>query len=1408
MMPRRAFDPVFQTTLPLPVARLYARAHYAKGDRERHDHTFHLVEASLKLAAAAAVARYRARGERSAKVDAALRSLARPSLGQWRSMLLESLTFLAEGVSGDPWARAILEKLGRSGEELTDAFARLAKAAAFKGRALAHPTALDLLELLPTYRNAMSDAHGGIKADPSAYREPTPALLALAHALLEDAALLGGGRLVQAEEVRLGLQGEERVQWMDLTGVTAMRRQPLEGEVATTKIFPGRLYLELAAGEHLELYPLVHYAPGEILDQVFFLNRAREGAGGIQFLSYTTGEFYLPGRDQVGDALLKDLKELLSWVTRSEVTASRMGELASASQADARKAGEVAQEEREPSGTVLGDFEILGELGRGGMAVVYLARQMSLNRQVALKVLPPVFGNDPVALARFTQEVRALSWCDHPNVVKILASGEAQGTHYYAMEFIDGGDLALIEQTLKSYQSSGVDVLKEEHFDRAASSASSKPEGDREAGLPEVGKLSKTPVEGLHGARTIAFRWAAVIRDAARGVEHIHAHGIVHRDLKPQNIMVTRSEHRPVVMDLGLAKVSDVTRSLTLDKGSILGTLRYMPPEQLQRNLLEVDARADVYALGAVLYEMVCLRPLLDGDTEERLTTQILFEEPPPPQKVNSRIPTDLATVITKATRKDPKERYASAGELAEDLDRFVHGEAISAKPLTLKYFLGLFVKRHRAAVIASALAVLLFAASLAYWIVSLRQAREEAQANADTARKQTALAEERLAKVLRLSDIKRLAECTAAAEELWPCAPEKVAAMEKWLAGAKQLYGRLEEHRQTLAALREKALPPDPEALAKARERQPEVERLKVLASETEELKTELEKQKAEVKPQDKATLLSYGDDPEKKPTTCYFRHIFDAPELPDASALTLRLLIDDGAIVYLNGAEIARVNMPEGAVTMTTRAPKVVDDPISDERQVAATALKHGRNTLAVEVHQASQTSADLRLGLALVAGETTLVAENAAWSYWDGGEDPGRAWKEPDFDASAWQSGPAPLGCGFSEGAGAVLELESVVKRKEREKTELAEKLARFRLWTFADEEESWQHGVLAELVGGLEKLGESGLIREIEGRLASARTLKARTIDDVKAKWDEAIASIKNRSECPKYDGLVIEPELGLVPIGRDGRSGLWEFAHLQTGDIAERSPDGNLAVKEETGIVFVLVPGGTFRMGAVRPDAQNPEGADNVDPFAEEDEGPVQEVTLSPFFMSKYETTQGQWLRVMRRNPSVYSAGRNVGGKEIDLRNPVENVSWGDCCAYARRLGPGAGLPTEAQWEYAARAGTKTVWWTGNEEKTVEGAENCAGGRPAPVGTYAPNTFGLYDVAGNVWEWCCDWYGEYASGSVKDPGGPVRGSDRVDRGGSWHDHAGRCRSAIRCGDDPVLRDDDLGFRLARSSSSIK
>lgn len=722
------FDPLFKTGLPLPLARLYVRAFHAKGERERHDHAFHLLESGLKLAAAALVARYRACDRRSDRIDVALRNLALPALGHWRNIFKETLLFLADGEPEDPWARRILGSLrAERDDRLTlDIYAAMAKAASFAGRASTRLNLLDLLDLLPAYRNAMSDAHGSIKADPAVYSETSPSLLDLAHAVLKDGAILGCGRLVYAEDVRVGAEGEHRVVWMDLSDSNAIRRLGAEGERTPEAILPGRVYLELAPEEHLPLHPLLFYQPGELVDRVFFLNRARTGKGGIQFLCYATGDFYLPGRDPQGDHLVADLHELLSWVTQRQVDSEALEALAAQSRSDAEAEGEGTPAEAEPAGRVFGDFEVLGELGRGGMAVVYLARQLSLDRIVALKVLPPILRDDPVALGRFKQEVRALSICDHPHVVKIVTSGQAEDTYYYAMEFIDGSDLGAICATLEQYRSSTADALREEHFDRAASSATPTGRRDVTRDLPRAPPAKPERIQSFAGGRNIAFRLATVIRDAARGAQHIHEHGIIHRDLKPQNILVTRDEHRPVVMDLGLAKVTGASQSLTLEKGSILGTLRYMPPEQLQRSLLEVDARADVYALGAVLYELCCLRPMMDGDSEERLTTQILFQEPPPPHKVNPKLPADLSRIITKATQKDPSERYTSAAELADDLDRFVHGEAISARPPTLGYLLKLFVRRHRAAVTALTLGAVLVAALVAGWIVSLRSSLEE----------------------------------------------------------------------------------------------------------------------------------------------------------------------------------------------------------------------------------------------------------------------------------------------------------------------------------------------------------------------------------------------------------------------------------------------------------------------------------------------------------------------------------------------------------------------------------------------------------------------------------------------------------------------------------------------------------
>jgi len=215
---------------------------------------------------------------------------------------------------------------------------------------------------------------------------------------------------------------------------------------------------------------------------------------------------------------------------------------------------------------------------------------------------------------------------------------------------------------------------------------------------------------------------------------------------------------------------------------------------------------------------------------------------------------------------------------------------------------------------------------------------------------------------------------------------------------------------------------------------------------------------------------------------------------------------------------------------------------------------------------------------------------------------------------------------------------------------------------------------------------------------------------------------------------------------------------------------------------------VLLPGGTFWMGAQENDASKP----NFDSAAQQNEGPVHEVTLSPFFVGKHEVTRGQWSRS--------TGGVQVGVDELSEAlhaRPVTEVSWNDVDAALRKVG--LQLPTEAQWEYACRAGTNTPWWTGAEETDLAKGEVFGDAPLAAIGSKAANRFGLFDTVGNVWEWCRDAYGDYPSSIVGDPlvdSGP----NRVVRGGSWSSSSFDCRSAFRDGDDPGLAYRDLGFRV--------
>ncbi len=356
-----------------------------------------------------------------------------------------------------------------------------------------------------------------------------------------------------------------------------------------------------------------------------------------------------------------------------------------------------------------------------------------------------------------------------------------------------------------------------------------------------------------------------------------------------------------------------------------------------------------------------------------------------------------------------------------------------------------------------------------------------------------------------------------------------------------------------------------------------------------------------------------------------------------------------------------------------------------------------------------------------------------------------------------------------------------------------------------WSFADEGDQLRHDKLRDLVAGLQALdGEPSPTTVTLAGLKQKQALFEAQRNP--AAWQRCRDDVA-RGDSP-YKGLKLDPIPGLAPLGRDRDSGLWEFWHVDSGQRAQwdGEPLGPGKVKLHAdsgaeGMVMVLIPGGTFRMGAMKPDKDHPAGSPNVDPAVVGNEGPVHDVTLDAYLISKYEVTQGQWMRLMGDNPSYSRPGKSP---DASLRWPVEQVTWTRCVEACRRWG--LELPTESQWERACRGGTGTRFSTGDDESSLKGFANVGTDKPSAVGSLKPNPFGLHDVHGNVWEWCLDGYGLYAERQPRADDGlreEVQGARlRVIRGGCFYIVARFARSAYRVGYGPGFADFFLGLRPAR------
>jgi eukaryotic-like serine/threonine-protein kinase len=325
----------------------------------------------------------------------------------------------------------------------------------------------------------------------------------------------------------------------------------------------------------------------------------------------------------------------------------------------------------QPAGTTelgtLGDFRLLREVGRGGMGVVYEAEQMSLHRRVALKVLPFAAALDARQLQRFKNEAMAAANLRHENIVPVHAVGEERGVHYYAMQFVEGRSLAALIAELQAA------LARPSATDATSPAAALSTE--RSSGSPGY------------------YDWVARLGlQAAMALVHAHSVGIVHRDIKPANLLLDQGGQLWIA-DFGLAQMAG-DAGLT-QSGELLGTMRYASPEQVLARRGVVDHRSDVYSLGATLYELLTLQPLIEGRDRNELLRRIADDEPRLPRALDPSLPRELETVVLKALAKEPCDRYATARDLGEDLQRFLDRRPVLARRMSIADRLRQQVRRH-----------------------------------------------------------------------------------------------------------------------------------------------------------------------------------------------------------------------------------------------------------------------------------------------------------------------------------------------------------------------------------------------------------------------------------------------------------------------------------------------------------------------------------------------------------------------------------------------------------------------------------------------------------------------------------------------------------------------------------------
>jgi formylglycine-generating enzyme required for sulfatase activity len=1113
--------------------------------------------------------------------------------------------------------------------------------------------------------------------------------------------------------------------------------------------------------------------------------------------------------------------------------------------------GSVAAADRPRSDAVvpaIPDYEIEGELGRGGMGVVYRARQTALNRPVAIKMILGGKYTDPLAQARFLIEAEVIASIQHPHVVQLFQFGRHDDQPFFVLEFVGGGSL--------------------------------------EGKLKTSGRF--TPRDA-----------AAMVAKLAEGMAAAHQKGVVHRDLKPANVLLTEAGE-PKITDFGLAKTeqSDVTAT-----GAVMGTPSYMSPEQAEGKTREVGTPTDVYALGAILYQLTTDRPPFKGNTVMATIQQVITQEPVRPRAVDARIPRDLETICLKCLAKDQKKRYATAAELAAELHAFLEGRPITARPVGLLERSWKWAKRNPAwtAGIAAGLLLLAVATVTGFAIRNATHAAGLVQAilNANTTEAPAII--ENMAAYRQWTDPLLRAENHNAADGSRPKLHISLALLPVDPGQVEYLYQRLLDAEPQEVAVIVDALAPHRDGLKEklwvvvlTPEKGKEPQRLRAAAALAKYDPDNVEWTKAnalvvEDLVQENAVFLShwteayrpvrahlfaplsvvFGDPrPEriverKLATSLLASYAADEPQvladlMMDADAQQFRALYGkfkahgERSVKEVQ-AELDKRPMAVPDKVIFERADKIAEDDARVKTPGGLlTAKRFEIGLQAGKAYWLTMDSQELDSFLVLQDKTGTELASDIGGGlhsllfYTPPGDDKYVVFAASRLDPMVKSTGAFVLKVAETAGDGAK---EKLAKRQANAAVALLKMNRPEKVWQVLKHLPDPR--VRSYVVNRLYPLGAEGgaLVKRLreEPDITVRRALllalgdysaKDLSPDDRKILLDQARGIYRTDPD----PGLHAAAELLLrqwqdvewlkqinADWTKDGKGRASKIDGIKdwlTKDKEKTPPQWYVNGQGQT---MVVIPGPVeFVMGS---------------PGSETDRGrnePQHKKRIGrTFALAAKLVTMEQYRQFEMGHGAKYPLKYIRAG---DL--PVAGVNWFKAAAYCNWLSKQEGipedqwcfemdakgevtkwkerylslsgyrLPTEAEMEYATRAGAVTARYYGETDELLENYAwylKNSKDQPWPVGSLKPNDFGLFDMHGNVNSWCQEYYSRYPSnrrdGTVEDKENGLdiaaESDSRVIRGGAHGNPPSFARSAFRNITAPATRNSEVGFRSART-----